>query len=153
MQLVSGGSEGSDASELYDLFDRDGGASFDSGRVRMLLIVTLNVEADVEYWVRIVIAVDEVRFYACSLVRVCKMEMEDHGSQLYLRGVHAGLQLIQERRHIDASSFSSKYGLFHGEDSGPECFDAKIFEFSTGLETFPCAGNLNYHPRHVEVGL
>ena len=146
LQLVSSGSEGGDASELYDLFDRDGGASFDSGRVRMLLIVTLNIEADVEYWVRIVIAVDRIRFYTCRRVKVCQMKMEDHRSMLYLRGVHAGLQLIQERRHIDASSFSSKYGLLHGEDSGPKCFDAKIFEFSTGLETFPCAGDLNDHP-------
>ena len=97
LQLVSSGSEGGDASELYDLFDRDGGASFDSGRVRMLLIVTLNAQADVEYWVRIVIAVDHVRFHTCSRVRVCKMEMEDHGRKLYLRGVYAGLQLIQER--------------------------------------------------------
>ena len=69
-----------------------------------------------------------------------------HGGVLYIRWVHAGPQLIQERRHINTSSFSGKCSLLHGKDGGSKCFDAKTFERSTGLETFPCAGDLNDHP-------
>ena len=70
-----------------------------------------------------------------------------------VRWVHDGLQLIQERRHFNTAGLDGMYRLLHSEDGRFRRSNGKPFELSTGLETFPCAGDLDEHPPPIGAGL
>lgn len=56
-QEVGRDGQGSNAGQLQDLFDGDDAASLHLGRVGMLLVILLGVDAEIKDWVCVVISV------------------------------------------------------------------------------------------------
>lgn len=64
-----------------------------------------------------------------------------------IRRIECGLELVQERRDINTSSFSGEDSLLHAIEGRCKCLDIEAFQLTTGLEALPRTGNLDNKSR------
>lgn len=98
-ELICRGGVGMDTGNLQYLFRVDGAAGFDPGRVRVLLVIALSLDDNVEDGIGILDAGDHMVMHQChSPSRRCEWD---------LRRIKSGSEVVQERRDVDDSGFGS----------------------------------------------
>lgn len=106
-ELIRRGSVGMDTGNLQYLFRVDGAAGFDPGRVRVLLVIALGLDDNVEDGIGILDASDHMVMHQCHpSSQRCKWD---------IRRIKSGSEVVQERRDVDDSGFGSKNGLLHAK--------------------------------------